>query len=121
MHQSNVSIRIRYSSFNHRTSDRVLPIVFAAIAACALKFKRVRCNPLDEWEAAEIVSSADAPEEEERRDVNIPLMGNPARRGVSSNVSGLRGPVKNRHFCDGRMVSSVVLERTCRMRESCNM
>jgi hypothetical protein len=70
-------------------------------------FEKVWCNPIEEWTEVEV----EQPTLAECRDVTIPLMGNPARRGCTLTKAAMTGPIENCLFHDSHKVSLVTLKR----------
>ena len=69
------------------------------------EFETVMCNPSSEWSLEEVTSvSGDIV-----RDVTIPLMGNPSRRGCIQTEDTLKGSVSSENFLKKRTVSLVTL------------
>ncbi|KAL9184968.1 hypothetical protein ACHAXT_002745 [Thalassiosira profunda] len=68
-------------------------------------FEQMRCNPFEEWFEMEIQRPRDA----DCKDVIVPLMGNPARRGCQSNRDVLKGAIDSGSFYDGQRVSLATL------------
>jgi len=72
------------------------------------EFEKVWCNPSVEWVSENI---EDRIGDTLRNKVTIPLMGNPARRGVADTRDVLKGNVTCDSFLDGHLVSLVKLEK----------
>jgi len=70
------------------------------------EFETVMCNPSSEWEEEVTTVSGDIV-----RDVTIPLMGNPSRRGCIQTEDTLKGSVLSETFHKKRTVSLVMLEK----------
>lgn len=69
------------------------------------KFETINCNPSSEWSLEEVtIVSGDIV-----RDVTIPLMGNPSRRGCIQTEGTLKGSVLRETFYKKRTVSLVTL------------
>jgi len=69
------------------------------------EFETVLCNPSSEWSLEEVTPvSGDIV-----RDVTIPLMGNPSRRGCIQTEGTLKGSVSSEIFLEKRTVSLVTL------------
>lgn len=74
--------------------------------AYGTNFEKVNCNPIEKWRAVDVTHCSD----DASRDVTIPLMGNPSRRGCTLTEAALNGAVHRELFYDGHKVSVVSLE-----------
>ena len=72
-----------------------------------MEFETINCNPSSEWSLEEVTPvSGDIV-----RNVTVPLMGNPSRRGCIQTEDTLKGPVLSETFHKKRTVSLVMLEK----------
>jgi len=72
-----------------------------------MEFETINCNPFSEWSLEEVtLVSGDI-----IRDVTIPLMGNPSRRGCIQTEDELKGSVMSETFYKKRTVSLVMLHK----------
>jgi len=70
-------------------------------------FELVGCNPFEEWTFVDVDQSSD----HSSRDVTVPLMGNPSRRGCTETKDALKGNIAHDSFYDSHKVSLVTLEK----------
>ena len=71
-----------------------------------MEFEKINCNPSSDWTEEVTLVSGDIV-----RDVTIPLMGNPSRRGCIQTEDTLKGSVISETFHKKRTVSLVMLHK----------